>query len=105
MSNVEPVVENLDDLPDALKKQLSKAFMKGSTTLDTFVVKLEPILASGPKNVDEVILGWWKEYNQEVLIRGNTQQKLGKAVKEGKILAPSKAVYALLTYKAPKKAD
>lgn len=101
-NNVEPVIEKLEDLPDELKKQLSRNFMKGNGSLDGFIEKLEPILKNGPRNLDEIILGWWKEHNEEILVRGTTQIKLQKAVKTGKLTQPSKAVYSLVE---PKKDD
>jgi len=98
-NNVEPVINKLEDLPEALKKQLSKSFMTGTGSLDGFVQKLEPILKNGPKNLDEIILGWYKEYDSKILVRGSTSMKLQRAVKEGKIIQPGKALYSLLDKK------
>lgn len=94
-NNVEPVVDKLEDLPEELKKQLSRAFLKGTTSMDGFIEKLQPILKNGAKNVDEIILGWYKEYNSEILKRASTTTRLNNAVKEGKLSQPSRAVFSL----------
>lgn len=92
--NVAPVIDNLDDLPDALKEQLSKSFLKGSGSLDGWIEKLKPILKNGPRNLDEIILAWYAEYDSEILVRSTTTMKLKKAVLGGLLIQPSKAVYA-----------
>ena len=92
-SNVEPVVGKLEDLPEALRNQLSKTFLRGSGSVESFVEKLEPILKNGGKNLDEVILAWWQEYNEEILTRQTTRTKLNAGVKQKLLTQPSKSVY------------
>lgn len=93
-TNVETVFENVADMPDDLKAQLSKSFINGSVGSAQLIEKLRPIL-DVPKSMDDIIIGWWHLYDHEVLKRSTTTTKISNLAKAGLLIKHGHGVYGL----------
>ena len=91
---VELAVDN--DMPEELKKELSKAYLKGTGNIDDFYDKLAMLFTEKAKlTIDEIIVGWYQQHDKEILKRTHVANRLGKLVKDGRIIRESHATYAL----------
>lgn len=76
------IVEN--DLPEELKEQLSKEYLKGTISGDVFAERVLPLLEE-PQDIDHVILAWFQKFDGDILKRHNCQTRLAKLVSEGRV--------------------